>query len=92
MEKKAYSAPDAEPFSIDEGAIDAVSGGFELKSEEELHAMSSEERMQYFIEAHENGLAGVYDVFFGEGRGGGCDGVSFHRFARTFSSGRNSGC
>ena len=32
------------------------------------------------------------DVGRGRGRGGGCDGVPYHRNARTFSSGRNSGC
>ena len=32
------------------------------------------------------------DVGRGRGRGGGCDGVPYHRNARTFRSGRNSGC
>ena len=32
------------------------------------------------------------DVGRGRGRGGGCDGVPYDRNARTFSSGRNSGC
>lgn len=32
------------------------------------------------------------DIGRGRGRGGGCDGVPYHRMARTFSSGRNSGC
>lgn len=36
--------------------------------------------------------AGNGDVNQGRGRGGGCDGVPYHRNARTFSSGRNSGC
>ena len=36
--------------------------------------------------------AGNGDVGQGRGRGGGCDGVPYHRQARTFSSGRNSGC
>ena len=36
--------------------------------------------------------AGNGDVGRGRGRGGGCDGVPYHRMARTFSSGRNSGC
>ena len=36
--------------------------------------------------------AGNGDVGQGRGRGGGCDGVPYHRNARTFSSGRNSGC
>ena len=36
--------------------------------------------------------AGNGDVGQGRGRGGGCDGVAYHRNARTFSSGRNSGC
>ncbi len=36
--------------------------------------------------------AGKGDVGRGRGRGGGCDGVPYHRNARTFSSGRNSGC
>ncbi len=36
--------------------------------------------------------AGNGDVGAGRGRGGGCDGVPYHRNARTFSSGRNSGC
>lgn len=36
--------------------------------------------------------AGNGDVGRGRGRGGGCDGVPYHRNARTFSSGRNSGC
>ena len=36
--------------------------------------------------------SGNGDVGQGRGRGGGCDGVSYHRDARTFSSGRNSGC
>ncbi len=36
--------------------------------------------------------AGNGDVGRGRGRGGGCDGVPYHRTVRTFSSGRNSGC
>lgn len=36
--------------------------------------------------------AGNGDIGRGRGRGGGCDGVPYHRLARTFSSGRNSGC
>ena len=36
--------------------------------------------------------AGNGDVGRGRGRGGGCDGVPYHRTARTFRSGRNSGC
>ncbi len=36
--------------------------------------------------------AGNSDVGRARGRGGGCDGVPYHRTARTFSSGRNSGC
>ena len=36
--------------------------------------------------------AGNGDVGQGRGRGGGCDGVPYHREPRTFSSGRNSGC
>ena len=36
--------------------------------------------------------AGNGDVGRGRGRGGGCDGVPYHRTTRTFSSGRNSGC
>lgn len=36
--------------------------------------------------------AGNGDVGRGRGRGGGCDGVPYHRNVRTFSSGRNSGC
>ncbi len=36
--------------------------------------------------------AGNGDIGQGRGRGGGCDGVPYHRTARTFSSGRNSGC
>ena len=36
--------------------------------------------------------AGNGDVGQGRGRGGGCDGVPYHRQQRTFSSGRNSGC
>lgn len=36
--------------------------------------------------------AGNGDVGQARGRGGGCDGVAYHRNARTFSSGRNSGC
>ncbi len=36
--------------------------------------------------------AGNGEVGRGRGRGGGCDGVPYHRTHRTFSSGRNSGC
>ncbi len=36
--------------------------------------------------------AGNGDVGQGRGRGGGCDGIPYHRNQRTFSSGRNSGC
>ena len=32
------------------------------------------------------------DVGGGRGRGGGCNGVSYNRHPRTFSSGRNSKC
>lgn len=39
-----------------------------------------------------SGAQGNGDVGKGRGRGGGCDGVPYHRQARTFSSGRNSGC
>lgn len=40
----------------------------------------------------ENDTVDNADVGQGRGRGGGCDGVSYHRNARTFSSGRNSDC
>lgn len=36
--------------------------------------------------------AGNGDVGQGRGRGGGCDGVPYHRNRRSFSSGRFSGC
>ncbi len=36
--------------------------------------------------------AGNGDVGQGRGRGGGCDGVPYHRNQRSFSSGRFSGC
>lgn len=36
--------------------------------------------------------AGNSDIGRARGRGGGCDGVPYHRNIRTFSSGRNSGC
>ena len=39
-----------------------------------------------------SGESGNGDVGQGRGRGGGCDGVPYHRNQRTFSSGRNSGC
>ena len=39
-----------------------------------------------------SGAADNNNEGLGRGRGGGCDGVPYHRPPRTFSSGRNSGC
>ena len=50
------------------------------------------ERIEYNSENIIYTSAGNGDVGRGRGRGGGCDGVPYHRNARTFSSGRNSGC
>ena len=50
------------------------------------------EKLEFSCEDVVYTSAGNGDVGRGRGRGGGCDGVPYHRNARTFSSGRNSGC
>ena len=98
-EKKTYSKPDIERIAMDEDSLDRVTGGISDKGgkkkkdnapttfvdTDDLYSVTDSELNNEFA-------SGGGDVGAGRGRGGGCDGVPYHRMARTFSSGRNSGC
>lgn len=58
----------------------------------QIYEMPRIEKIEFGFEDIIYTSAGNGDVGRGRGRGGGCDGVPYHRNARTFSSGRNSGC
>ena len=64
----------------------------EKKSAKQAYVTPKIEKMEYDFQNIIYTSAGNGDVGRGRGRGGGCDGVPYHRNARTFSSGRNSGC
>ncbi len=61
-------------------------------SEKRTYVSPKIEKIEFAYEDIIHTSAGNGDVGRGRGRGGGCDGVPYHRNARTFSSGRNSGC
>ncbi len=99
-EKKTYSKPDMERLAIDEDSLDRVTGGISDKGSgkkkndgapnttvttNNLYSVTDDDVASVLAE-------GTSNVGAGRGRGGGCDGVPYHRNARTFSSGRNSGC
>lgn len=100
--KKNYSKPDIVKIPIDEESLDRVTGGIGDKGKQKSDAdpdmtVNTDPLASVIDETltgkkKSNGSAGNGDVGQGRGRGGGCDGVPYHRNARTFSSGRNSGC
>jgi len=63
-----------------------------MESAKQTYVTPRIEKIEYNPENIIYTSAGNGDVGRGRGRGGGCDGVPYHRNARTFSSGRNSGC
>ena len=100
--RKSYTKPDFEKLALDDNTLERVTGGIGDKGKGKTNAApdttvaavditsvtdSSVAGLQVI-----DGSAGNADVGRGRGRGGGCDGVPYHRNARTFSSGRNSGC
>ena len=64
----------------------------EMRTEKREYVSPKIEKLEFDYEDVILTSAGNGDVGRGRGRGGGCDGVAYHRNARTFSSGRNSGC
>ena len=101
--KKAYEAPLAEPVALDDEALDAAAGGFEM--------YMSEDGKELIVNMDDEDLRGdgypVYTEYekandmmlrtdgsgkTGRGRGGSCDGVAYHKVTRTFSGGRNPQC
>lgn len=92
--KKAYEKPDLERILLDESEVTAVVGGVSTKSKKTTVDTSIDNETTSVTDTSIQGqfVPGNGDVGRGRGRGGGCDGVPYHRNARTFSSGRNSGC
>ena len=93
--KKAYEKPDLERIHLDESEVTAVVGGVSTKSKKKTTVDTTiDNETTSVTDASIQGqfVPGNGDVGRGRGRGGGCDGVPYHRNARTFSSGRNSGC
>lgn len=66
--------------------------GMDTKTSKREYVSPKVEKIEFDCENIIFTSAGGGDVGQGRGRGGGCDGVPYHRNARTFSSGRNSGC
>ena len=64
----------------------------EKRTEKKPYVTPKIEKLEFGGESVIYTSAGNSDVGRARGRGGGCDGVPYHRSARTFSSGRNSGC
>ena len=64
----------------------------EMRTEKREYVSPKIEKLEFDYENVILTSAGNGDVGQGRGRGGGCDGVAYHRNARTFSSGRNSSC
>ena len=97
-EKKTYDAPAIHKFALDDSDMEKVTGGIKPQTtyKEEHDNVINEMNSNNESGSGEKGSAaadpGTSDVGRGRGRGGGCDGVAYHRNARTFSSGRNSGC
>ena len=99
-EKKTYSKPDIEKLPIDENSLDAVTGGISDKGSgknKDTTAPDTFVNVTSPSSVIDSDIAGEMkkgnnDIQSGRGRGGGCDGVAYHRNVRTFSSGRNSGC
>ena len=93
--KKAYEKPDLERIPLDESEVTAVVGGVSTTSKKKPTVDTSiDNETTSVTDASIQGqfVPGNGDVGRGRGRGGGCDGIPYHRMARTFSSGRNSGC
>ena len=93
--KKAYEKPDLERIPLDESEVTAVVGGVSTKSKKKTTVDTTIDNETTSVT--DASIQGQFvpsngDVGRGRGRGGGCDGVPYHRNARTFSSGRNSGC
>lgn len=69
---------------------------YEMNSKKKTYTAPKIEKLVFetanIITASGGGDAGNDNVGSGRGRGGGCDGLPYHRNPRTFSSGRNSGC
>ncbi len=101
-EKKTYDAPVVHKFAVDDENLGQVTGGIQARGGyKEEHdagadALDSNANLggvdKSGAQLGQSGEVGNGDVGKGRGRGGGCDGVAYHRNARTFSSGRNSGC
>jgi hypothetical protein len=64
----------------------------EMKVEKQKYVSPKMKKLEFDYEDVILMSAGNGDVDQGRGRGGGCDGVPYHRNARTFSSGRFSIC
>ncbi len=64
----------------------------EKKTSKQKYVSPKVEKVEFHYENVIYTSAGNGEVGSGRGRGGGCDGVPYHRQPRTFSSGRNSGC
>ena len=93
--KKAYEKPDLDRIPLDESEVTAVVGGVSTNSKKKTTVDTTiDNETTSVTDASIQGqfVPGNGDVGRGRGRGGGCDGVPYHRNARTFSSGRNSGC
>ena len=101
-EKKPYEAPDLEGIPMDDDDMDDIVGGIKdagkSKKKKKVAPVtppappSPTDPPAVVDKTNPGADAGNGDVGRGRGRGGGCDGVPYHRMARTFSSGRNSGC
>ena len=94
--KKAYDAPDIEKITLADDALNKVSGGTQPDGATDGDDLPSDPDSELVggiddIPPEQQGW-GNPDVGRGWGRGGGCDGTSYHKSARTFSSGRNSKC
>lgn len=63
-----------------------------MTKEKKEYVKPTAEKLTFDYKENIVASAGNGDVGQGRGRGGGCDGVPYHRNQRTFSSGRNSGC
>ena len=97
--KKFYDAPAIAKFALDDDDLEKVAGGIKKRDEIETDTDTGNNPGLNITDNTVQTGDGAFntdnmngDVGQGRGRGGGCDGVPYHRNARTFSSGRNSGC
>ena len=96
--KKAYDAPAIAKFALGDDDVEKIVGGIQKRKEigTETDNSGNNPGLNGTDSTTQTGDSafnpGNVDVGQGRGRGGGCDGVPYHRNARTFSSGRNSGC